>query len=191
MEFNIVQMSQNKDWFDFLSQTASMAVQSVIALATVLTARATLKTASNIGEVARSIDKGEILGSFGFRIKGEKGVEKDLVSLALENIGKDEVSFDSKEGVWIRWRDKKTNNIKNHRIDLHENNISGGTQLNYEQVSFNIPQKNIINSKKFRFFIYTTRGKKFELFPSAVQLGKWGMKTIEEWKNGVKDIPKD
>lgn len=122
---------------------------------------------------------------FGFYLK--EGKEKDTVALDLRNIGKNEVKFDPQKGIYMLWPGEY------HRIDLHENNISsipfqgGSTQLNYE-VNLNDPQKRIINSKKFRFFIYTSRGKRFELLPSDAQLKKWNRMTMEQWKKGVEEI---
>lgn len=128
---------------------------------------------------------------FGFYFKGEKGVEKDLIALDLENTGPNELSIDPKMGVYIKWKEDD-GKIKCHGIDLQKNNIAPipkgrSRQLNYK-VELNLPQKNIINSKKFRVFIFTTRGKEFELFPSDYQLNKWGEMAMSEWKKGVEEI---
>jgi hypothetical protein len=127
---------------------------------------------------------------FGFYIEYEKG--KDLVALDLKNIGKNELSIDPKKGIYIKYK-KDNGEIECHGLDLHENNISSipkgrSRQLNY-YIKLNFPQKKIIESKKFRVFIFTTRDKEFELHPADVQLKKWDI-SLEGWKEIVKDIPK-
>lgn len=115
--------------------------------------------------------------------------ENNIVHIGLTNKCKNDIYFDFQKGICIRWGDKKY-----HKINLIENNNmnsfippQGGTQLKYS-VNLNIILKNIINSKRFKVFIYTNKNKKFELHPSACQLKEWGLTTMGQYQDLVKDL---
>lgn len=125
----------------------------------------------------------EIDGEFRFDLKN------NIIYMGLTNKGKRVVHFDTQKGVCIRWGDRKY-----HKINFIENDNTpsfippqGGTQLPPYKVNLNITLKNIISSRKFKLYIYTTRDRIFELHPSACQLNEWKM-TMPQYKEFVKDI---